>query len=262
MGISMALAAVAAEAVCRAWKWMPWREYQAECEFYHISRVKGVEYCSFDEEGRRLPAYEYLCSKNVLWSSDAFRENLNVGAESRANLQDVRECLRDADVEVRNQKSCVVVRAKSGSQTITVGCANAFAQAIASDFALGEERRIQQAVKQLRQNCEKHVRHVRWLQKRLEEGVDKAEAIQKEIESGGSLMKSLKSQIESLADGKQWGESLKQVTRAEDSVKLVPPNRLNVYCWSFGVAFVGWLLAAVTAVRNRVLIGSMTKGGE
>lgn len=259
MGVSMALAAVAAEAVCRAWMWMPWREYKAECELCHVSKVKGVEYCSFDGEGRGKTVCEFLFRNNVLWSSSGFREKLDAGAVCGEKPQDVRACLHDAEVEVRNQKSCVVVRTKSSSRIIAVGCANAFARAIVSDFASEGEKRRQQSVKQLRQNYEKHVRHVQRLQERLQEGLDKAESIQKEMESEDSLMKSLKSQIESLADEKQWGESLKQVMRAEDTVKLVPLERLNVYWWTFVVAFAGWLLVAVAAVCKRVWVGAVAK---
>ena len=243
------LLAMLAEALCRIGAFLPWREYCAECELCHEQRNKGVIYQSFGNGRRDVQVYEYLQKRRGLWNAPAFRTNLMANAVCPERYWLMHQCLLNAEVEVRAKKSCVLVRTRSAVDAVAVECANAIADGIAADFSTEETIREQQVVKQMKINLEKHIKRIGLLEGRLGKGrgsdIESIEAIENELASERELIKAMQSQIGVYAHDGLRRASMKRVSRAEDHLSLVPPNRMRVFCWTFATGLAVLLLAFV-----------------
>lgn len=259
------MTAALAELLCRIWPLLPWQEYSAECELCHEQRNKGVICRSFDNGRRDAPVYECLRSRLKVWNGPEFRTNIATDTVRSKKYQIARQCLMNAEIEIRARESCIIVRTKSVDDVSAVGCANAIAEGIVSDFSAEESKRKRQVLKQKEDNLRKHIKYVGLLEERLarsaDSGVGAAEALKSELESKRMMITALQSQIDDYADDGMSGDSLKRIIRAEDRLVLVPPKRVWVFCWMFVVG-IGACLFVVMAFQLEHPIGEEGSGRD
>lgn len=224
--------------VCLIWGRLPWRQYCASCELMHIVISDGVVYQTFDNGCQNVATYERLVRMRQKWFNAGSRTGV-VGRISRGvDVGACQRCLEDSEIDVKQQKSCVVVRTRSFSSDVAVACGNALAGLIIDSFAHDEAQRRFQIVKQLRESLEKQrgvvVRLVADL-RCLENGpasVGKKNALLKTLAIERKMLNDMQTSTECQSDGRKWGELLKCVKVADDGVVVVPPNIPNVFLWS------------------------------
>lgn len=144
-------------------------EHVATCCLAYGQNVGGAIQYAF-ENGSDSTAYDRLVAMRKGWLSPGFRSRVY----KRVCMQcvnvptnDIINAVSSVEVEIRQQKASVLVRAKSPACDLAWICARAFSSEIIALTAVQGQECKKRGFNQLNRNCEKQERYVASLRKRL-----------------------------------------------------------------------------------------------
>lgn len=161
--------AVAAIAVVLVMLFRCQEEHVATCCLAYGQNVGGTIHYAF-ENGSDSTAYDRLLTMRNVWLSPDFRSRVyqRVCVQCvNVPTNDIINTVSSVEVEIRQQKASVLVRAKSPAYDLACVCARAFSSEIVALAAVQGQESKKKGFNQLNRNCEKQERYVVSLRRKL-----------------------------------------------------------------------------------------------
>ncbi len=243
LAITMILAMLTAEVICRKWGELPWRRYAAVGELQYAYKANGATIYAFDSDSYNGTHYGALLELKEEWLSPT---GLVVRVSGIGISENARRCLQGAAIEIRRRRSCIAVRTESSSSEVASNCVESLVRAIVADYVDRDASRMNQALIQVEKSYAKHQKLLAWLEKKLAQQRDSEgqeendETLIREIESTRKTIVGVHMTMESLGNRNLWGSALE---RTGVRVSIVPPNRARVYAIVLGGGLAFFLLA-------------------